>query len=220
LLDVYHPDKHFWKVLEENEHKRMDIVFSILLSIRRPDVVKDFQDANIVDKELPLSFEEVSRRVKGHAVNGRRNLSDAQRTQLAKMFEEAQWRFRPHIFKVDDDTSLPFECILPILDKRPILNNGEKTKQGGTARVYQLMIPEEFLDIGIRNAIHSKSCQINDKLGKVRKYFPCNTISYLADRSSCISSSSRNTWRIPQTCAHLRYGKTRIRSSKIFNPQN
>lgn len=166
LLNVYE-DKQFWMVLDEKVDKKMDIVFCILLSIGQPHAVKDFQAAGIVDKKLPMRLATLDSKIRGHRINGRYQLSQSERTWLAKQFDNRQWKFRPHVFKIDDDECLSPNCILPIYNKEPIVNDEQKTKQGGTARVYRLKILEEFLDFEIRKAIDKRCSWNHEKYGKV-----------------------------------------------------
>jgi hypothetical protein len=111
-------------------------IFCILFEIDRLDVVDIFRE--ISDENLPLSLERLS--------HFGENTKSAWRESDVEMFYRAQWTYCPVTFELAQSRAYESDLILPISDMSLI-------GAGNTARVYKVLIPEEYLGPRIKEAL-------------------------------------------------------------------
>lgn len=116
------------------------LVFSILLVIDRGDLIDYFHRHNIVDKHLPVPLLLLKERLDG--------FSDAE--QIAVLFDNVQWRFSPATFELHVGHTHLMNTIIPICKKSEI------NDKGGTAKLWQIEVQEEFIGPKLKDAV-SKS---------------------------------------------------------------
>ena len=109
------------------------LVFSILQKLERGDLIDVFSRKKLVDKSLPIP---------------RRDLdaiaNDGDYPGLSSEFFELQHRFRPASFDLHDTNDWGEDKVVPIYRKNSI-------KAGGTAKLWQIDVPEEYVGHALRD---------------------------------------------------------------------
>ena len=111
------------------------LVFCILLVLDRGYLIDKFSEKGKVDRLLPLAPDDIQ------AVLRSQNEED---TGVVSAFLELQNRFRPARFELHRSNHWDENVVLPIHQKNPI-------KRGGTASLYQIIVPEEFVGKNLRS---------------------------------------------------------------------
>jgi hypothetical protein len=75
-----------------------------------------------------------------------------QAADIGRQFEEARWRFYPAHFEFDVSHNYDKKRILPFLKRVPI---GEGEGKGGTANLWNISVPEEFVGSKLRRKVAS-----------------------------------------------------------------
>ncbi|ERF73563.1 hypothetical protein EPUS_07497 [Endocarpon pusillum Z07020] len=150
LLDSCRKDQHGFPI-DTNKYMRGDkkclLVFSIFLELEEGELIYDLRDRGFVDGRLPLDLAYLERVLKN-------------KPNLAQRFNKAQWKYTPLKFEFQDqEKESPADRIVPICLK-------EEINEGGTAVVYQILVQEEFVSKGLRDAVPNS--RYNDQ-----KYGPC-----------------------------------------------
>ncbi|KAL9633797.1 MAG: hypothetical protein Q9204_003254 [Flavoplaca sp. TL-2023a] len=115
------------------------LVFCILLSIGRGNLIHVFQRFNILDKHLPIPLQQLQTRLQGPRI------PDPMR--LAAEFDEKQWPFCPAKFDLHLGQEYTEHSILPICQKVKI------NEKGGTAQLWQIEVKEEFVGHKLKQAV-------------------------------------------------------------------
>lgn len=108
------------------------LIFCILHMIGRGDLIHAFTEEGKVDKKLPLSPTDVESILK------KENASS-----LAAEFTEKQHRFCPARFDFQRAANWNEDVVIPICSKNRI-------NEGGTAHLWQIEVPEEFVEEDLR----------------------------------------------------------------------
>ncbi len=124
------------------------LVFSILLVLRKGDLVDRFQRRGIVDGQIPLSLERLQTGIRGM------ELSEAEATSLSNNFYEKQWLFCPVIIFRNMGRYFEKDYILPICQKQKI-----NDKAGSATGIYLIEIQEQFVD----NKLKAVAVRYEDK---------------------------------------------------------
>ena len=111
------------------------LVFCILQTLGRGDLIHSFSRKEKVDRLLPLSTDDLQDVYK----NGEKNDQN-----FVSQFLELQHRFRPARFDLHDRTEWKEHKVIPIYRKNLI-------KKGVTATVWQVDVPEEFVGKRLRD---------------------------------------------------------------------
>ena len=109
------------------------LVFGILLAIDCGERLHRITESDKVDSDLPLRWETVQD-----------IFSDSE--QQALSFFQMQWRFCPHKFDLYKSKTLRKGRVVPVCWKEPI-------KEGGTAHLWHIAVPEEFVMPSLRKAV-------------------------------------------------------------------
>ena len=110
------------------------LVFCILQRIGRGDLINVFSRKGKVDTSLPISRHDL-----------KTIADDVHDADLLSAFFQQQHRFRPARFDLHSTTDLDDEdMVVPIYQKNHI-------KTGGTAKLWQIDIPEEFVGQTLRD---------------------------------------------------------------------
>lgn len=109
------------------------LVFCILQRIGRGDLINVFSRKGKVDRLLPIPRHDLE------AI-----ANDVHDADLSSAFFELQHRFRPARFNLHGTTDWDEDMVVPIYRKIPI-------KAGGTAELWQIDIPEEFVGQTLRD---------------------------------------------------------------------
>jgi hypothetical protein len=154
-----------------NRHKSGDskdylLVLAILLTLPGGPFgacLAHFKAHQLTDAKLPLLVEQIQDLYSMSEVSN--SFQKDEWDRMAKQFHDAQWRFCPLRFRLNMDVFVKDRQILPVCRKR-------KIKKGGVAVVWQIVVPEEFVDQDMRLAIkNNPHSLVNDDLyGKV---YPC-----------------------------------------------
>lgn len=115
------------------------LVFCILLLIGRGNLIHVFQRFNILDKHLPIPLQQLQTRLQGPRI--------PDPMQLAAEFNEKQWLFCPAKFDLHLGQEYNEHRILPICQKAKI------NEKGGTARLWQIEVKEEFVGDALKQAV-------------------------------------------------------------------
>ena len=109
------------------------LVFSILLNLERGDLIDVFSQKKLVDRLLPIPRHELD------AI-----ANDGDHSGLSSAFFELQHLFRPASFDLHDRNIWGEDKVVPIYRKIPI-------KAGGTAKLWQIDVPEEYVGHALRD---------------------------------------------------------------------
>ena len=129
------------------------IVFCILLQLDKARCIESFFRASIYDTSLPKDFSSLH-----ESLRAEHDIGDAQ--SLAKDFTTAQSKFCSPVFDLDGTKNHTPNQILPILHK-------EKINKGGTAQLWLIEVPEEFVGEGLRKEVEYSRIREKDGLGYV-----------------------------------------------------
>lgn len=109
------------------------LVFCILQRIQRGDLIHVFSRKGKVDRLLPIPWHDLE------VIANEEHDSD-----LPSAFFELQHRFRPAKFDLHGSTEWDENMVVPIYEKNAI-------KAGGTAKLWQIDVPEEFVGQSLRD---------------------------------------------------------------------
>jgi hypothetical protein len=130
------------------------LVFSILLDLGAGQLLDGFVRHGLVDRRLPIDRHQLCASLKIMGV------LDAER--LGAGFDGLQWRFCPARFELGESYDWPEEMVIPICRKEKINN------KGGTAQLWRIEIPEEFVGSRLRDVIPgARFYDLNDNIGWV-----------------------------------------------------
>jgi hypothetical protein len=135
------------------------LVFSILLALRRGDLVDRFQKRGIVDSNIPMPLEWLQKGIRGM------DLSDADARNLANSFYEKQWLFCPVIIYRNMDRYYEKERIMPICQKQKI-----NDKAGSATGIYLIEVQEQFVYENLKEVAVSYQDK-KDGFGYVSRHF-------------------------------------------------
>ena len=164
-------DSYKWSLESLLKDKPMYLVFSILLTIGQEKLLSVFGQHKITDDRLPMSLAELEQVIEDdmRLQNGK---------QIAKDFDHMQWSFRPAVLHIEE-VSYRRQWILPIHHKTPLQvdSKGHEVHKGGTAKLYQIVVLEEFLSKQLKEVI-PRSCydETSDDLGPVSLTSPKVTV--------------------------------------------
>jgi hypothetical protein len=142
------------------------VVFSILLSLGKGDLIHHFRRYQIDDRHLPIPLATLQVRI------SKMRLCADHAHGLASKFNETQWRFCPVKFDLDMDRECVQDDIIPICRKSRI------NKKGGTSEVWVVDVYDEFVTEELRNKLSASRYQPPEE--------PSRWVSY----SSLTSASS------------------------------
>jgi hypothetical protein len=117
--------------------------FCILLEMRQGQLLHHFRRCWIVDARLPMMLTDLQARIVEVLKAVSYTSSDIEHVSwdLAQKFNEKQWKYCAIRLKAGRKTDyLSPEYILPFVDRKLI------TDKGATAKVYEVGVPEYFLD--------------------------------------------------------------------------
>jgi hypothetical protein len=110
------------------------LVFSILLGLRKGELVDRFQRQGIVDTQIPMTLEQLRKNIRTMG------MIDEDAESLATSFYEKQWLFCPIFFFRNMDKYYPKERIIPICQKQRINDKG-----GSATGIYLIEVQEQFI---------------------------------------------------------------------------
>lgn len=141
------------------------LVFSILLELESGKHIDSFKTVEISDLRLPETLYNLQKKIEA--------ISGLNSSKLAEAFDQLQWRYRPVRLEMDMSPTCSEHAIIPICRKEPI-------KQGGTAKVWQILVQEEFVDHNLREAVWSDPhARIKDKVFGWVSSFICRVLTSL-----------------------------------------
>ena len=115
------------------------MILCILFEMNRVDVMEDMLTHEVTDDTLPVSMEFL------HDLF-RHKIDKVSQDGMASQFYDLQWRYCPARFKLLGRHRFTSETVLPISRRVHIAT-------GSTACVWQIAIPEEFLDRDIAQSL-------------------------------------------------------------------
>ena len=116
------------------------LVFSILQKLGRGNLIDVFSRKKRVDKLLPISRHDLDT----IANDPDTIANDRDHAGLSSAFFELQHRFRPASFELYDRNDWGEDKVVPIYRKNPI-------KAGGTAKLWQIDVPVEYVGHALRD---------------------------------------------------------------------
>ena len=108
------------------------LIFSILHTFGRGDLIDCFSEEGKTDSKLPLLASDVEGIFR-----------TANASNLAAVFLEKQHRFCPARFDFQKKANWNKDVVIPICSKEPI-------NEGGTAHLWLINVPEEFIEESLR----------------------------------------------------------------------
>ncbi len=110
------------------------LVFCILQLLKCGSAIQTFSVCQKVDRLLPMRQETINEMFRN---------ADIHDQDIPSKFFELQYRFTPAKFELHTTNRWDRHTVIPIQEKNPI-------KEGGTAQLYQIDIPEEFVGEAMR----------------------------------------------------------------------
>jgi hypothetical protein len=141
------------------------LTLCILLELKQGSLLHHFHQCEIVDQRLPLGLTELQDSVENALKSAGYSGIDAtqEASNLAKRFDEEQWKYLAPTFTLDQGAQYLSPCVLPFIDRRLI------TSKGATAKVYEIAVPEYFVDEDLRQSSPPASPHPDfPKIGPVR----------------------------------------------------
>lgn len=142
------------------------LVFCILLLLDYGHLVHRFQREGKVDNILPIPLYTLRTILDDYRLGV--GMSEEVADQLAARFNKKQWRFCPANFETGYPRNFGKDRVLPFCKKQKI------NSKGGTASLWQVEVPEEFVGPQLRKKVpNSRYKRTNDKVGYVsnRRFF-------------------------------------------------
>ena len=130
------------------------LVFSILLDIGHANLIDKFQEHKLVDHKLPINHHQLETWLQNQNITGKVTRGG---DEVARLFHDAQWKFCAPSFYTHDANCFPAQQVLPI-HRRHTINN-----KGGTAHLWEIEVPEEFVGEDLR--VHVKDSQYESSKG-------------------------------------------------------
>jgi hypothetical protein len=112
------------------------IVFSILLDLGLGYLIDSFSRKGIIDRRLPEDLSSLKEKL--------RDLEDG--VQIAELFNDRQWKFCPATFSQHMENDFFKDVIIPICRQ-------SEPNSGGTAKVRQIVVQEQFVGESLRNLL-------------------------------------------------------------------
>ena len=123
------------------------LTFCILLELRQGDLLYAFsRSGRIVDKLLPMDLYSLGLKVEECINSQHISYAPHESAQLAREFDKLQWKYFAVVFGLGHRRDWEPFRILPFVDRQLI------TDKGGTANVYEVAVPECFVDRSLRIA--------------------------------------------------------------------
>ena len=122
------------KLITEGQYKCL-LVFSILLELDQGALIEDLRSHEVNDASLPIGLP-VLRTRPGFKMH----------PGLAERFEQAQWKYCPLKFELDERRPVYADHVIPICLKR-------KINEGGTSHVYEIVVQEEFVSKALAESV-------------------------------------------------------------------
>ena len=138
------------------------LVFCILHMINCENKIDVFVRRRNIDRLLPLRWDSVQDTFRAAGVENQ---------DLPSRFYELQYLFCPAKFEMHGDDVWGEEVVIPICTKNSI-------KKGGTAELWQISVPEEFVGPSLRNIASGSRFDNNLGSGKEPDWV-CAPIAYL-----------------------------------------
>lgn len=155
LHDAYKCD-HNWAPIRPDrisESEQTLLVFCILLDLGYGYLIDKF-----LEKDMKLSVEtDMEAHITEHLQS--EGIEYDQAAEIGKRFEEARWRFCPAQFEFGVSHNYGKKRILPFLKRVPI-DEGEG--KGGTANLWNISVPEEFVGCKLRRKVPSSKFRDED----------------------------------------------------------
>ncbi|KAL9581438.1 MAG: hypothetical protein Q9212_003902 [Teloschistes hypoglaucus] len=124
------------------------LIFCILQTIGRGELIHVFVEERKRDSQLPLPPDDVAEILRPHGAS-----------HLASAFAEQQHRFCPATFEHRMPAKWPKDSVIPICNKTPI-------NEGGTAHLWLIDVPEEFVGEGLRKESSRSRFNVNARTNK------------------------------------------------------
>jgi len=107
-----------------------------LLEIGSGKSIEHFMTQDLIDRRLPMSLYKLRTHL--------RDIPNGE--ELARKFDQEQWKFCPARFELDMDVDYVEQTILPVCKK-------DLVGKGGTAEVWKIAIQEEFVSESLKSAL-------------------------------------------------------------------
>ena len=167
-------------------HSNALITFCILLNLSRTKYLETFIRVNFVDSKLPIYLSAL-----------RSELNDAQIDEaefLAESFAKEQWKFCPATFELEGTDNYIQNWILPITNYEPI------NEKGGTADLWQIEVPEDFVGETLRAEVPRSRYKGPDGHEWVSRrraisLLQANEVVFLKAQTPCLHQSSSTSLR-------------------------
>jgi hypothetical protein len=123
------------------------ITFCILIELKLGELIYCFQRCGILDAKLPIKLSELEEDVLNSLMNYGMASADARARapDLARSFDREQWKYCAVRFKMGNRQNYESRRIFPYIDRKLI------TEKGATANLYEVAIPDGFLDKSLKD---------------------------------------------------------------------
>ena len=130
------------------------LVFSLLLELGRGDFIHYFLRSGLTDSKLPFPMTSLKQ--------AKTSGDGSETVDFTRQFFERQWAFCPLTFDLGMGVDLPSSTVIPIQQRRQI------NSKGGTASIWQIVVPEEFVGDSLRpEAASAKLTNVSNNAGSV-----------------------------------------------------
>ncbi|OCT51221.1 hypothetical protein CLCR_07949 [Cladophialophora carrionii] len=148
------------------------LVFGILLELDSGALIEDLRSNEVNDNRLPIPLAVLER-----------HTAFRQYPELLRRFEKAQWKYCALAFELNEPQSLTADHIVPICFKQQI-------SEGGTARIYEITVQEEFVTEALAKAVPRSRFDDPD-------YGPCHifALKTYKDGNEGLYENERNAFR-------------------------
>lgn len=167
ILHEVHGPRFGYHDTKDNSKEYL-LILAILLTIddgKYGKYIAHFKSRQVTDAQLPLDASRIRSLRQGPDES--KQAPEDEWDQMTKKFHSSQWRFKPLQFSLSMERVVEARDIVPICHMKEI-------KQGGTAVVWQVLVPEEFVDSDIARIADQNphGCAHMANYGKVRDFLP------------------------------------------------
>ena len=121
--------------------KKCLLTFCILLELQQGHLLDCFLRSNIYDETLPLRLNHLEDKLQGALEHfAPNNTTNAPAHDLAVRFDKVQWKYFPVELGYGDENDFLRPRVFPFVDQQLI------TQKGGTAEVFEVAVPEAYVD--------------------------------------------------------------------------
>ena len=169
------------------------LVFSILLEIGQGHLIEAFLNHSLNDHKLPFNITSLKQTLEAErAQNG----DTAIKREVLEAFDGVQWKYCAPSFQLEAKQVHPPQCILPICRRKTI------NEKGGTAHLWEIEVPEEFVGKSLREKVENSGYE--GESGKVSRYQALWKTFFAHMRYSVTALPSNHSMTLAKICSLMK----------------